>query len=173
MLFTKTQLYKRLKLPIDFGRNMSDGKRIFGDNKTWIGFISMILFCSLFQVAGGMLCNNFRLNEMNDLYRCNDNNIVFSMCFGCLIGFIYMLCELPNSFIKRRLNIAPGTTKTGLVGAIFFIIDQIDSLVGVMFVLYLFSDFGLLKYVSYVCIGAATHIVINSLLYLMKVRKNF
>lgn len=83
-----------------------------------------------------------------------------------------MISELPNSFIKRRLNIDAGKTDSGIKGFLFFVIDQIDSLLGVMFVLFLFSDFSFWKYLGYVALGALTHISVNLILYLTKVRKN-
>ena len=38
MLFVKTSLYLRLRRPMDGGRTLWDGRRLFGDNKTWAGF---------------------------------------------------------------------------------------------------------------------------------------
>lgn len=172
MLFTKTGLYKRCKAPIDGGRCWKDGERIFGDNKTWIGFASMIVFCTVFQILCGWLCHAFSWNEMNDLYRSNPNTPLFNALFGAGIGFVYMLCELPNSFIKRRVRIKPGRTGTGLLGFTFFLIDQIDSLVGVMLVLLLAADISIAKYFAYVLLGALTHIAVNLLLFAAKVRKH-
>lgn len=172
MIFTKTKIYKKYKYPIDCNKNAWDNKRIFGDNKTCIGFLSMILFCILFQVLIGFLCNSFSINQYNELYLVHKNTIFLNVLFGFLIGFIYMISELPNSFIKRRLDIEPGKTINGIKGIIFFIVDQIDSLIGVMFVLFLFSNFSILKYFGYVTLGAVTHIMINLVLYFTKVRKN-
>ena len=172
MLFTKTALYRRYKAPMDGGRSWKDGKRIFGDNKTWIGFAAMVLFCVVFQILCGLTCNALAWNGMNDLYRCNPNTLGFNALFGAAVGFIYMLCELPNSFIKRRLEIEPGRTGKGMLGAVFFFIDQVDSLVGVMMVLYLASDISIGKYGAYVLLGALTHIGVNLLLYAAKVRRN-
>ena len=172
MIFTKTKFYKSHKAPIDFGKNFKDGKRIFGDNKTWIGFISMIIFCTFFQLICGILCNLFDLNNYNELYSIYDNTIYFNIIFGLSTGIIYMLSELPNSFIKRRLDIKCGKTDKGLKGIVFFVIDQIDSLVGVMFLLYLLSDISFLKFLFYIFVGAFTHIAVNLTLLLLKVRKN-
>ena len=83
-----------------------------------------------------------------------------------------MLCELPNSFIKRRINIIPGKTDKGIKGILFFVIDQIDSLIGVFFVLMLFNGMSLSRYFLYLCIGALTHIIINLILFCLKIRRN-
>ena len=42
MIFVKTSLYKNHTYPIDGGKNFNDGKRILGDNKTYIGFMGMV-----------------------------------------------------------------------------------------------------------------------------------
>ena len=172
MLFTKTSLYKKFKFPIDGGKMCEDGRRVLGDNKTWIGFGSMIVFCTFFQIVWGLVCNGLNVNRYNDLYNIKENTIFLNLIFGITIGFVYMLFELPNSFIKRRLDIDAGKTDVGFKGAIFFIIDQIDSLVGVMFVLFLFSNFTIWKYFGYIGLGAITHILVNWVLHILKVRKN-
>ena len=60
MIFCKTPFYKKHNAPIDFGRTYKN-KRIFGENKTWIGFLGMIVFCMIGQVLFGFLCKSFSL----------------------------------------------------------------------------------------------------------------
>lgn len=172
MLFTKTAFYRRHSTPIDGGRNAWDGKALLGKNKTWIGFGGMVLFCTLFQLFWGDLFRLLSLEQYHDLYRCRGNTWLLNVTFGFGMGVIYMLSELPNSFIKRRLDIPPGWTRGGLLGALFFIIDQIDSLVGVMLLLMLLTDIGFVGYLQYVAVGAVTHIGVNLVLWALKVRKN-
>jgi hypothetical protein len=45
---------------------------------------------------------------------------------GALVGGSAMLAELPNSFLKRRLGIAPGTQASGSRGVAFHVLDQVD-----------------------------------------------
>lgn len=172
MLFTKTSIYKNLKSPIDKGVILSDGKRLFGDNKTWIGFFSMIFFCIISQILWGFVCKIKAVNALNDLYRVYDNSVLFNCVSGFIIGFVYMICELPNSFIKRRLNIDSGKTDKGLKGIVFFVIDQIDSLIGVFALFCLFTSNGLNVFMCYLLVGALTHIIINLILYKLRVRRN-
>lgn len=49
---------------------------------------------------------------------------------GAAMGGGAMLGELPNSFVKRRLGVAPGTTASGLRAGLFFVWDQVDTLMG-------------------------------------------
>jgi len=46
-----------------------------------------------------------------------------------------MLSELPNSMLKRQLGIAPGAAGGGILGMFFYVLDQIDMLIGVWVVL--------------------------------------
>lgn len=171
MLFTKTAFYQKHNYPIDSNLYLKDGKPLFGKNKTWIGFVSMILFCIILQVLEGFICQIFNLNYLNYFYYINANKISFNILIGFLLGFSYMICELPNSFIKRRIGIEPGNQGNGILKWIFIIIDQIDSMIGVMMILYLFSNITIIEYVIFVFIGALTHIFVNYILYFLKIRK--
>jgi hypothetical protein len=91
---------------------------------------------------------------------------------GALFGLAYALFELPNSFIKRRLDIQPGKSKKSVGGIINIFIDQVDSIVGCVLVLSLVSKVSLLLFVGFILLGAVTHIVVNLLLYSLKLRKN-
>lgn len=158
MLFVKTKFYKKYRKPIDCGKN------IFGNNKTWIGALSMILFTTLFQ----LLFSFTFLNKYNYIYENNDNNIFFNIFVGFLFGLAYILFELPNSFVKRRLNIEPGKT----AGILSYIVDQIDSIIGVTLILSFFTKIDFFTFLLYILLGAVTHSVVNLVLYLLKIRKN-
>ena len=172
MLFVKTNFYKKYKYPIDCNRKFRDGKRIFGDNKTWIGIVSMIVCCMISQVLIGFICNVFHINSHNQIYNFYENKFIFNVLMGFLFGFTYMLFELPNSFVKRRLDIACGKTNTNIIGKLFFVIDQIDSLIGVMLILVIFAKISWKQYFVYIFIGGFTHIMVNLFLYKIKVRRN-
>jgi hypothetical protein len=49
-----------------------------------------------------------------------------------------MVSELPNSFLKRQLDIAPGNMASGGTALIFYAFDQVDFLIGAWLVLALF-----------------------------------
>ena len=173
MLFTKSRLYRAHCEPIDGGRCFTDGKRIFGDNKTWAGFLGMIAATCIAQVLWGLLsASSETIGCANEMYQCFDNTLPFNAAVGALLGFMYVLCELPNSFLKRRLNIQPGKTADGFKGALFFVIDQIDSLLGVVLLLALLTGITLPQYVQYILLGAVTHLALNAVLYALKIRKN-
>jgi CDP-2,3-bis-(O-geranylgeranyl)-sn-glycerol synthase len=91
---------------MDFGRNFIDGKRVFGNNKTFRGFF--------FGWAVGFLVGMFE----GFVFGFENYPVLFSIMIplGALLG------DLTGAFIKRRLSIQPG----GLLP----IVDQIDFVVG-------------------------------------------
>jgi hypothetical protein len=56
------------------------------------------------------------------------------LAWGALLGAGYIIGELPNSFIKRQLDIAPGAMGKGVTGRFFWVMDQLDSLAGMLLV---------------------------------------
>ena len=55
--------------------------------------------------------------------------------WGLLLGVGYIGGELPNSFIKRQLDIAPGAPATSWSAIPFWLADQLDSVAGIFLVL--------------------------------------
>lgn len=170
MVFVRLPYCRKHSAPIDSGRCFIDGKRIFGDNKTWIGFFGMIGASALSQVVWGMVC--LLMPGMNYFYDFHADTILFNVGAGAFIGFAYVLFELPNSFMKRRIDIPCGKTAKGVKGKVFFVIDQIDSLIGVGLVFTVLYPMPVWQYFLYIALGALTHIAVNLILYKTKIRKN-
>jgi CDP-2,3-bis-(O-geranylgeranyl)-sn-glycerol synthase len=138
---------------MDFGRNFIDGKRVFGNNKTFRGFF--------FGWAVG-----FGVGLVEGLVFGFDK---YPVLFSVLIPLGALLGDLTGAFIKRRLNIAPG----GLLP----VVDQIDFVVGaVVFALplSLISWQGLSWEVAVVVllITPPIHLFTNFLAYKLKLKKN-
>ena len=91
---------------MDFGRNFIDGKRIFGNNKTFRGFF--------FGWAVGFL-----VGILEGFVFGFEN---YPVLFSVLIPLGALLGDLTGAFIKRRLEHSPG----GLLP----VVDQIDFVVG-------------------------------------------
>ncbi|NLG02623.1 MAG: CDP-archaeol synthase, partial [Clostridia bacterium] len=96
----------------------------------------------------------------------------YNLLLGLLLGLGYSLFELPNSFLKRRLDIIPGKPTTGIKKYFFVFLDQADSVFGCCLVVCLFDQMSFAFYLLYVLVGALTHIIVNMLLYAAKLRKN-
>lgn len=172
MIWCKLPILKSFQVPIDFKKNFFDGKRIFGDNKTWKGLIGYLIFNIITTILWGLICNVTNINHLNYFYINNQNIISFNIFIGLLLGLGYSLFELPNSFIKRRLDIKPGKTISGGKKILFIFLDQADSIFGCCLVVWLFYNLGIKLYIIYVLVGALTHIIFNMLLYFLKLRKN-
>jgi CDP-2,3-bis-(O-geranylgeranyl)-sn-glycerol synthase len=132
-------------LPMDFGKNFVDGKRVFGSNKTFRGFF--------FGLAVGV---GVGLIE----WMLFDYPLLFSLLspLGALLG------DLTAAFLKRRLNIAPG----GLLP----IIDQVDFVVGA---LVFSLPLGIIYWelaVAVLIITPPIHLLTNFGAYKLKLKKN-
>jgi len=112
--------------PIDGGIHFR-GRRLFGDNKTWRGALIMIASTAVASVLLESLNSNFV--HWSDPAPFAQHH---PFAWGTLLGVGYILGELPNSFIKRQLDIAPGAMGEGMVGRVFWVIDQLDSLAGML-----------------------------------------
>ena len=172
MVWCKTGIMKAAMKPMDMGKNFFDGKRIFGDNKTWKGFIGYLIFDTVSTVIWGVVCHSSGIDHLNYFYVNHENTFLFNLTVGFLLGLGYALFELPNSFLKRRLDITPGKTISGGRKIFFVFLDQADSIFGCALVVWLFYDLGIGLYLLYVLVGALTHIIMNVLLYFCRLRKN-
>ena len=92
-------------LPIDLGRKFTDGKPIFGKNKTFRG-----LFVGLLVGTGVGLLESEIFN--------------LPLMFGFLLSLGALFGDLTGAFLKRRLGIAPGN--------LLPIVDQVDFVVGAL-----------------------------------------
>jgi CDP-diglyceride synthetase len=168
MVFMKLPVLSSLKKPIDGGKILWDGERLFGDNKSWKGFLGMILITSLFMGLFGFFFRNFEWAREVSLVDYSRFSFPFNEFFyGGVWGLGYVLAELPNSFVKRRIRIAPGTQISGLKGIIFTIIDQSDSVIGCMIFMLPFFIPTPLEALVIFCIGTGFHYIVNILLYLV------
>jgi CDP-archaeol synthase len=99
-------------------------RRLFGANKTYRGLLAV----ALGTAAGFVVLRPPELvAPVASLYRL--------ALVGFAVGFVAMLAELPNSFMKRRIGIAPGTQARGLAGVAFHVLDQVDVVCGAWLVL--------------------------------------
>jgi CDP-2,3-bis-(O-geranylgeranyl)-sn-glycerol synthase len=131
--------------PMDFGKDFFDGKRVFGNNKTFRGFF--------FGLAIGV---GVGLVE----WIIFDYPLLFSLLtpLGALLG------DLAAAFLKRRLGIAPG--------GLFPIVDQIDFVVGaIIFALPLAMIYWQLAVVTLI-ITPPIHLLTNFGAYVLKLKKN-
>jgi len=87
-----------------------------------------------------------------------------------VLGAVAELSELPNSFVKRRLDIEPGDTASGLRGIVFYLWDQLDVLLGFWLVLALVLPATPLRIALSMAIVGAIHPLLTLVGYLLGMR---
>ena len=132
-------------LPLDFGKNFVDGRRVFGKNKTFRGFF--------FGLAIGVLVG---LTE-NFLFG-------YPLLFSVLSPLGALMGDLAGAFLKRRLAIAPG----GLLP----VVDQVDFVVGAILFSLPLSIITLELAVAMLIITPPIHLLTNFLAYKLKLKSN-
>ncbi|PCI47799.1 MAG: CDP-diglyceride synthetase [Moraxellaceae bacterium] len=168
MVFVKASFLDNLKTPMDHGRLLKDGKRLFGENKTWKGFWGMIVLTSLSMLLLQAMAMVFDwANELSLFPFRSWSFPVDGLLYGAVWGFAYVLAELPNSYIKRRIDIAPGTNSSGFKGKVFILVDQADSVIGCVLFMPLFFTPTLIDAIAVLFLATALHLMINFLLYLV------
>jgi len=113
------------RLPLDFNATFR-GRRIFGANKTLRGVIIMTAATTFFVFVQAWVSRQFGALSLIDFQQINP------VQWGVLMGIGYLLGELPNSFAKRQLDIPPGSAAPGSLRYVFWAVDQLDSLLGVL-----------------------------------------
>lgn len=172
MLFVNLPLLTSWRVPMDGGKVMSDGKRLFGDNKTWKGFVGMIVTTS--ACMSGMELWVKSSDWANDLSIIPFRTFDFPLngpLYGAIWGLAYVLAELPNSYIKRRVGINAGENRPGLSGNLFKLMDQSDSVIGCVLVMPLFCPLQLVDGVAVVVLATGVHFVSNIFLFLVGLKK--
>ncbi|NLT53387.1 MAG: CDP-archaeol synthase [Actinomycetales bacterium] len=172
MVWCSTGLAPALARPVDGGRVLGDGRRLFGGNKTWKGLVGMVVLGAAAAVLWGAVLAGHRAEELNLLYERHDNTVPYNALAGALLGLAYALAELPNSYLKRRLGVEPGRTADGGAKWLLVVLDQADSVIGCAVVLAVLCPVTPAFLVGLVVVGSATHLVLNLLLYAVRLRHN-
>jgi CDP-2,3-bis-(O-geranylgeranyl)-sn-glycerol synthase len=129
---------------MDFGKDFFDGKRVFGDNKTFRGFF--------FGLTIGVLVGLMEIVAFH-----------FPILFAFLVPFGALLGDLAGAFLKRRMGIAPG----GLLP----VVDQVDFVVGAIVFSIPLAIVSWQLAVTVLLITPPIHLFTNFLAYKMRLKK--
>ncbi len=141
--------------PLDAGRLFWDGKPIFGSNKTVRGFFTGL---SVGTFAGFVLSRLYQLEGFpQDFLFQYDVLLGFMLSLGALTG------DLLHSFIKRRLDISPGSPLP--------VADQLDFAFGALLFSILVYPPPWLIAVIIVVVTSPIHLLTNVLAYLIGAKK--
>jgi CDP-diacylglycerol--serine O-phosphatidyltransferase len=164
MIVVKQNYFAHLATPI--------AESWFGKNKTWRGFIVLTLLNGLLS----LLMSWIFINPENPFFATGCNITIMDMLnafnMGCIFGFTYMIFELPNSCLKRKIGIPAGETASEN-GWIFSLLDKMDSTFGVSLMIYWLLKVPFLEAVIFFGIAVLTHIFFSWLLVLTKIKNRF
>ncbi len=142
--------WKPLAIPMDNNVQFM-GAPLLGAHKTWRGFLSAI-------IAGELI---FLLQMFIAIPSLIDYATV-PLYLGFLMGFGAISGDILKSFLKRRLNIAPGKA--------FPIFDQLDFVIGSLIASSIVVDLPLIAILIIVIVSPILTIVVNRIAYSFRIR---
>ena len=111
-----------LRRPIDGGLELR-GRRLLGDNKTWRG--ALVMFTGALATTVGLTrARWFRARLPEGLAAAP------APVYGALLGLGVVGGELPTSFLKRQLGVAPGRRAPMPLAPLMSLYDQGDFVLG-------------------------------------------
>ena len=156
-----------LMQPMDFGRRVR-GRRVFGDNKRVRGLVAMPLAAAASFALLGSLRTALPEWLARGMWEISTGQYAL---LGLAAGLAFMLAELPNSFIKRQLGVAPGAMpERGWARFLCPLLDRFDSVLGVLLVVSLLVPVAAMTWVWVLLVGPAVHALFSALLYRLGVK---
>ncbi len=132
--------------PIDRGRNFTDGKPILGSHKTVRGFFAGIIAGTIIGMLESLV----------------DGRLLLA---GPVIALGAVLGDLLGAFVKRRLNIKPGSALP--------VLDQLDFVLGGLVLGSPFFPIGWTAILLVVLVTPPIHLGTNFGAYLLKIKKTY
>lgn len=154
---------------------------LFGPNKTlrgflFVPFVNGILYLVVNWPGGWLLSglsSEYYLQQEINIGDINFLNLLLmQVSIGAVYGLFYMLFELPNSWIKRRMGIASGESSTRFRW-FFTLLDKTDSAIGVSLFFGFLNDFNIEMMLQFFLCASSLHFGISGLLVLSKIKKSF
>jgi len=150
MLIVKKDVFSFLAKPLATAQ--------FGKNKTWRGFLLLPMF------------NGFLFFLLNKWYPFFGE--LEALTFGCLLGLVYLIFELPNSFLKRKLGIDPGE-KAKKNAFLFMLMDKMDSAFGVCLLSKVIFKLEWQEVAKLFLLAVFLHVIFSFLLTVIGLKKRF
>jgi hypothetical protein len=156
-----------LMQPLDFGRTFR-GVRVFGDHKRLRGLLAMPLAAA--AVFALLASSREHLPDWlsHGMWAISVRQYAW---LGLAAGLAFMLAELPNSFIKRQLGVAPGAAP-GTAGPrlLCLLVDRFDSVVGVLGVVSLLVPMTVAIWLWVLLLGPGVHALFSAALHVFGVK---
>ena len=161
MAWLRSAWSSSLAIPLDGGRTVR-GRRILGDNKMVRGFAVMIPASGMTFASLAWLLADATMPPAG-LWSLSVSGYAL---LGVAAAFGFMAGELPNSFVKRQLDIAPGgTPRSRIAVGVAFVVDHVDSIVGMLAVVSLTVPTPLATWGWVLLLGPGIHLGFSVLLH--------
>jgi CDP-diglyceride synthetase len=158
---------RRFSVAIDGGRRFR-GRRVFGDNKMVRGFVVMTPAAGLSFWTLAVLLDALSPALRASLWPLSNGQLAL---LGTWAGLGFMLGELPNSFVKRQLDIAPGAPASGGArGVVGFVADRVDSIIGMLLAISVVTYTPWQTWAYVLTLGPAVHLCFSMLLHRLGVK---
>lgn len=159
----RTKASERFRQPVDMGLTLR-GRRLFGENKTLRGFLVMV-------PASGLAFWGFSTlwGDRGGLWTLSPGQFAL---LGLAAGLGFMLGELPNSALKRQLDIGPGEAPPGAALRLFCLaLDRTDSILGALAAVSLAVSTPWTVWLICLLVGPGVHATFSFALYVLGVKK--
>lgn len=162
VLWVKSHLSSRFDQPLDCGLNWR-GRRVFGRNKMLRGLMLMPLASSAaFALLAAAISAHSAMAEVG-LWPLSVTGYA-ALGFAC--GLAFMLGELPNSFLKRQLDVPPGgSPQQRWLRLVCGLLDRLDSTLGALITLSLLVPVSLPLWIWALLLGPLSHALFSAWLH--------
>jgi len=150
MIIVKKGLFPSLVIPLSVA--------LFGKNKTLRGVL-------ILPLLNGFLC--WLVNWFIPVFESIEAFII-----GAVLGLAYMISELPNSWLKRKLGIASGQ-RAKKNATFFLLLDKMDSAFGVSLVCKFIFEFSWVEAGILFLIAVSIHVFFSWFLVAIGVKRRF
>jgi len=155
------------RMPLDGGATWR-GRRLLGDHKTLRGFMAIVPAAGCAFATFGLARDALPAWLTAGVW---DLSVIQLFLLGCWAGFWFMAGELPNSFLKRRLDVAPGAAPaSGGLRYLCFALDRFDSTLALLIGLSLLVPMHALTWFWVLAIGPVLHLAFSGVLYWIGVK---
>ncbi len=151
MVIVKRNLLAGLAVPLSLP--------LFGAGKTYRAFVVLPVICGIASLF-------FRVVFLQE------TNLWWSFAIGFILGIVYLLGELPNSYIKRRLGIGAGQLQERFRW-LQYVVDKTDSLVPMCMVYYFLVTITLPALLLLFVVSFLIHVTFSWVLYRVRIKKSF
>lgn len=146
----KLNLIKWLNIPIDLGKSL-EGKRVFGDSKTYRGIIVLMLMGT---AVSTLLHIGSKIGFSSYIHPIFSGSPIST---GLIYTIPYILGELVNSFFKRRIDIPPGGVSTTSFKSLQPLFDLSDGIIFTAIALVIFTSVTVFEAIMAGVVGIGLH----------------